>query len=139
MHVHTQAPWTANSIKTKTWSNVCGYDARLDQCRLQSYVTAVRFGTRVYGLVKKPTRIRSRKMRLAVQIARRCRRVNLHVPLEGSLSKPAQNYPWPLAAELARLTFEPNYAHSENSTPSTTTRSPCTRTAPEPLNRTRNC
>ena len=75
---------------------------------------AVRFGTRVYGLVKKPTRIRTTKMRLAVQIARRCSCVNLHVPLEGSLSKLAQNYPWPLAAELARLIFEPNYAHSEN-------------------------
>ena len=113
LHAHFEAPWTANSIRTKTWSNMCGYDARLDQCRFQSYATAVRFGTRVYGLVKKPTRICTTKMRLAVQIARRCSCVNPHVPLEGSLSKPAQNYPWPLAAELARLIFEPNYALRE--------------------------
>ena len=70
LHAHIEAPWTANSIKTKTWSNMLVYDARFDQCRFQSYVTAVRFGTRVYGLVKKPTRIRSTRMRLAVQIAR---------------------------------------------------------------------
>ena len=53
-------------------------------------------------------------MRLAVQIARRCSCVNPHVPLGSSLSKPAQNYPWPFAAELARLIFEPNVAHSES-------------------------
>ena len=36
LHAHIEAPWTANSFKTKTWSNTCGYDARLDQCRFQS-------------------------------------------------------------------------------------------------------
>ena len=70
LHAHIEAPWTANSIKTQAWTNMTGFDARLDQCRFQSYVTAVRFGTRVYGLVKKPTRIRTTKMRLAAQIAR---------------------------------------------------------------------
>ena len=108
-HAHIEAPWAADGIHTVAWSDMVGYDARLDQCRFQANVTAVSHGKKITGLVMKPTRIRTTNRRLAVQIARRCQCRSPHIRLEGSNSKPSQNYPWPMAQELARLIMEPDF------------------------------
>ena len=103
-NAHLEQPKDALSWSRPAWQGMKGFDAILDQCACGRKAYDGR--GRVIGPIKKPTRIRTTKRSLALNMARRCRCLTRHVPLEGKYMKGSSNYPWEMAKKLAKLMLE---------------------------------
>ena len=98
-HAHIEHPWASRAWRTSAFSFMKGYEARLDQC-------AFGLAVNIKGQdlpVRKSTRIRTTKLRLASGIARSCQCTVPHGHLIGGRAKATENYNPCLSAEIARL------------------------------------